>query len=487
MKTMDRRELLRRGPSHHERSVAAGHRENRARSGGLSEQEARELAHRILGMSSAEGTEVRVRSGWEANTRFAVNRVTTAGRSEDVSIQITARFGKRAASVTTNHLDDEGLRAAVGSAEELARLAPENDERMPLLGPQTYDKVRGHFDSTAGLDAAKRGQVAASGIGAAKEKGGLVTAGFLECSARSTALANSAGLFAYHDATSFAYSNTVRTDDGTGSGWAGTGGRDWSEVDYDDLHARAVDKAIQSRDPQPLEPGKYTVVLEPQAVSDLIRLMLFSLSARSADEGRSAFSAKGGGTKLGEQIVDPRVTMISDPSELGSAPFAGGGGGFGGGGFGGGFTSDTTGMPVGRQVWIEDGVLKNLFYSRYWAEKQGADPTPFSMSFIMKGEEASLEDLIAGTERGVLVTRFWYIRNLDPRTILYTGLTRDGNLLIENGRISHPVNNFRWNDSPLSVLNNLEALSRPARISASSKMPALRAREFNFSSVSEAV
>ena len=484
MKTMDRRELLR--PSTAERNPSATHavRVARTRSGGLTEQEARELTDRILGLSGAEGTEVRVQSGWEANTRFAVNRVTTAGRSEDVSIQITARFGKRAASVTTNRLDDEGLRVAVSSAEDLARLAPENEERMPLLGPQSYEQVEGYFESTARLDAGQRGSVAASGIGAAREKGDLVSAGFLECSARSTALANSAGLFAYHDATGFEYSNTVRTEDGTGSGWAGTGGRDWSAVDYEGLHARAVEKAIQSRNPQPLEPGKYTVVLEPQAVSDLVRLMRFSFSARSADEGRSAFSAKGGGTKIGERILDPRVTIVSDPAELGSAPFVGGSSfGFGFGGF----ATDDNGMPVGRQVWIEDGVLKNLFYSRYWAEKQGAEPTPFATTTIMNGEDASLDDLIAGTERGVLVTRFWYIRALDPRTILYTGLTRDGNLLIENGRIAHPVNNFRWNDSPLSVLNNLEAMSRPVRISESTMVPALRAREFNFSSVSEAV
>ena len=485
METMDRRELMRRAAARRRASTSED-RVRAAGSGRLSEQQARELTDRILGLSGAEGTEVRVRSGWEANTRFAVNRVTTAGRSDDVSVQITARFGKRAASVSTNRLDDEGLGAAVASAEELARLAPENEERMPLLGPQSYEKVEGYFQSTADLDAGKRAEVAAAGIGAAREKGDLVSAGFLECSATSTALANSNGLFAYHDATGFEYSATVRTEDGTGSGWAGTGGRDWSEADYGGLHARAVEKAMQSRNPRPLEPGKYTVVLEPQAVSDLVRLMRFSFSARSADEGRSAFSAEGGGTRIGERIVDPRVTMISDPAELGSAPFVGGSSFGFGGGFG-GFASDDSGMPVGRQVWIEDGVLKNLFYSRYWAEKQGAEPTPFATTTIMNGEDASLDDLIAGTERGVLVTRFWYIRALDPRTILYTGLTRDGNLLIENGRIAHPVNNFRWNDSPLSVLNNLEAMSRPVRISESTMVPALRAREFNFSSVSEAV
>lgn len=492
MKSMSRRELIGRAVpgagAAGEAGPAAPARppSRRAPVSGLTQQEARELADRILALSGADETEVRLQSGRQFNTRYAQNRVTTAGGADDVTALITASFGKRAGSVTTNRLDDESLREAVESAEALARLAPENDERMPLLGPQTYAETRGYFDSTAELGAEKRAEVAASAIGAAREVGGLDAAGFLECSAGSTALANSVGLFAFHASTSFDYSVTMRTADGSGSGWAGSGGRDWPRVDAEEIHRRAIEKAVRSREPQPLEPGTYPVVLEPQAVSDLIGLLAFSLSARTADEGRSAFSAQGGGTKIGQQIVDSRVTLLSDPAEMGAAPFVGGGFGFEGG-FGGGFVSDDSGQPLGRRVWVEDGVLKNLFYSRFWAGKQGVSPVGFPTTLIMQGEDRSLEDLIASTDRAVLVTRLWYIRSIDPRTVSYTGLTRDGVFLIEDGRISHPVNNFRWNDSPLAVLSHLEAMSRPERVSATRKVPAIRSSEFTFSSISEAV
>lgn len=436
---------------------------------GLSREEAEALSAHILEMSAADETLVSIGSGWRGNTRFAVNRITTAGTLDNVSATVTARFGRQSASATTNRLDDASLAEAVAGAAELARLAPEDPELMPLLGPQEYMPSEGYYDSTADLDAALRGEVAASAIRLAQDTGGLKAAGFLQCSAGSSALANSSGLFAYEPATSLDYSLTVRTDDGTGSGWAARGARDWSTVDYEALNRTAVDKSTMSRDPRPLDPGTYTVVLEPAAVADLIGLLAGSLDARRADEGRSAFSAQGGGTRVGEQIIDPRITLRSDPQGLGSAPWAG------------------DGMPLEPITWVESGVLKNLYYTRFWAEKQGAQPTGFPGSLRMSGEENSLEDLIRGTRRGVLVTRLWYIRSIDPRTILYTGLTRDGNFLIEDGRIAHPVNNFRWNDSPLFALSKLEAMSRPVRVRADREVPAVRVSEFTFSSVSEAV
>jgi len=436
---------------------------------GLSREEAQALASRIMELSAANETQVNISSGWRGNTRFAVNRITTAGTSDNVSATVTARFGQRSASATTNRFDEASLAEVVKSAADLARLAPENPELMPLLDAQNYIPSQGYYDSTADLDAAVRGEVGASAIRLAKEAGDLKAAGFLDCRAGASALANSAGLFAYQPATSLDYSLTVRTDDGTGSGWAGRGARDWGTVPYDALHRIAVDKAQLSRSPRSLEPGTYTVVLEPQAVADLIGLLAGSLDARRADEGRSAFSATGGGTRVGEQIVDSRITLRSDPQGLGSTPWAG------------------DGMPLEPVTWVEDGVLRNLYYNRFWADKQGAKPTGTPGSLRMSGEDNSLEDLIRGTRRGVLVTRLWYIRNIDPRTILYTGLTRDGNFLIEDGRVVHPVNNFRWNDSPLFALSKLEAMSRPVRVRANREVPAVRVGEFTFSSVSEAV
>lgn len=435
---------------------------------GLSAEAARELSERILSLTRADEARVSLSSGWRGNTRYAVNRITTAGEVEQTQATISVRYGKRQASITTNRLDDEALGEAVASAQAQARLAPENPELMPELGPQEYAASHGYFDATAGLGPEERGNVAATAIETARREDGIDVAGFLDVSAGSRAVANTRGLFGYHASTSATYSLTARTRDGTGSGWAGTGAREWSGSDAEEAHARAVRKAIGSRNPQPLEPGAYVAVLEPQAVSDLVSLLAFSLDARRADEGRSAFSAEGG-TKLGERIVDERVTLRSDPEGLGSSPFAG------------------DGMPLSATTWVEDGVLKNLSYSRFWADKQGVRPTGFPGSLRMSGGEGSVEDLIRGTKRGVLVTRFWYIRQVDPRTILYTGLTRDGTFLIEDGEIRHPVNNFRWNDSPLFALGRLEAMSRPVRVSASREVPGLRVGEFEFSSVSEAV
>jgi predicted Zn-dependent protease len=307
-----------------------------------------------------------------------------------------------------------------------------------------------------------------------------VTAGFLQRGVDAAAVANSAGLFAYHRSSQVSYTQTVRTADGTGSGWAGTAHNDWSRITpLATVAARAVRKAVQSRDPVALEPGRYTVLLEPTAVGNLLGLMTFAMNARAADEGRSFFSKPGGGTKIGEKVVDERVTIFSDPQDpdLLAGPYTG------------------EGLPVGRTVWIEHGVVKNLAYDRFWAEKKGARPTPFGGGLKMTGGSASLEDLIGGITRGLLVTRFWYIRGVDPRSILNTGLTRDGLFLIENGRVTRPVRNFRFNESPVIMLNNIEALGRPERVVAGEGgggggavvVPPIVAREFTFTSISEAV
>ncbi len=268
----------------------------------------------------------------------------------------------------------------------------------------------------------------------------------------------------------------MRTDDGTGSGWAGAEHPDWKQLDFAGLSAHAIEKARLSRNPVAIEPGRYTVILEPQAVGDLVQLMGFALAARNADEGRSAFAKQGGGNKIGEKIVDSRVTIFSDPQDpqLLSQPY------------------DGEGLPLSRQVWVEGGVLKKLYYSRFWAQKQGKQATGFPSSVKLEGGTTSMDDLIKSTARGVLVTRLWYLREVDPRTILYTGLTRDGTFLIENGKISKAIKNFRFNDSPLFLLSNLEAMSPAVRLAGTEAggavvMPAIKAKDFNFTSLSDAV
>jgi predicted Zn-dependent protease len=211
----------------------------------------------------------------------------------------------------------------------------------------------------------------------------------------------------------------------------------------------------------------------------MLGLMMNALGARPADEGRSFFSRPGGGNRIGERLVDGRVSIWSDPHDprLFSAPF------------------NAEGLPNRRMVWVEDGTLRNLVYGRYWAQRQGREPTGFVSGWYMEGGASSLDEMIRSTARGLLVTRMWYIRSVDPRTILFTGLTRDGTFLIENGRIAHAVKNLRWNESPIFMLNNLEMLGRPARVVIGESgespstvfVPPMKIRNFTFTSVSDAI
>ena len=443
----------------------------------LSREQAKSLADRVLALSTAEQTRVVMVSTWSGNTRFADARITTSGGVTDTTLTITVAIGKRQASSSTNVLDEAALKRTVDLAIQLARLSPEDPELLPELGPQTYQAVSAFVEGTADLDpearaAAVRRTIAAA-TAAGKPAGQIFTAGFLEANARVTAVATSNGLFAYHRSTDADYSVTARTPDGTGSGWARAGARDWSAIDVASIGRIAAQKAVASRNPQTIEPGLYTAVLEPQAVNDLIPLLASALAARSADEGRSPFSKPGGGNRIGEKVADERVTLYSDPTDRGllGAPF------------------DVQGLPVGRTVWIEKGILKNLAYTRFWAQKQGVPPTggPLAGGLALSGGTKSTEEIIAGCPRGILVTHFFYIRSLDPRTMLQTGLTRDGTFLIENGKITRSLKNFRWNESPLLMLNRLEDIGRPEPTEAGRLMPTLRVRDFNFASLSDAV
>jgi predicted Zn-dependent protease len=451
-------------------------RTRQARGAVLLREEMQRIVERVLSQSRADGVIINAGSNVAGNTRFAANQLSTSGVVEDASVAVQSSFGPKHAVVTTNDLSDESLRRVVEQSEALARLAPDDPEAMPELPPQQYQTVNAWFESTAGLTAEARARAALTALEASRSAGDLQAAGFIVTGAGSSCVANKSGLFAYHRSTFANFTLTVRTADGTGSGWAAADDRDWSRLDFQGVARRATEKARASRQPTAVEPGRYTVILEPQAVGDLVQLMAFSMDARQADEGRSAFTAPGGGSKIGERVVDQRVTILSDPSDpqLLGQPF------------------DGQGLPLRRQVWIEGGVLRQLFYSRYWARRQNREPTGFPSSAKMSGGDQSVEQLVASTERGILVTRLWYLRQVDPRTILYTGLTRDGTFLVEGGRIARSVRNFRFNDSPLFLLNNLEVLGRSQRLAGTEAggnvvMPALKARDFNFTSLSEAV
>jgi len=442
----------------------------------MTREQAEALVGRVVKMSKADEIQVNVGGGYSANIRFADNRISTAGGISTANLNIQSSFGPKHAVVTTNDLTDAGLERAVRQSEALAKLAPDDPEAMPQLGPQQYENVKTYFDSTDNLGPEGRAEAARLAIDPCKAAGDLKAAGFLNTAIGAGAVGNNQGLFAYQSGTSSNYTLTVRTADGTGSGWAGADHPDWSQVDVKRVAQQAIEKARMSKNPVAVEPGRYTVILEPQAVGDLVQLLAFALGARAADEGRSAFSKQGGGTKVGEKIVDERVTLMSDPKDPQLLTNA----------------FDFQGLPSRPQVWIDKGVLKKLTYSRFWAQKKNQQPDAGTNAVKLVGGTQTREELIASTPRGILVTRLWYLRPVDPRTVLYTGLTRDGTFLIENGKISKSIKNLRFNESPLFMLNNLEALGRSERVAGTEAggdvvMPVLKVRDFNFTSLSDAV
>lgn len=434
----------------------------------LSRDEAQAILKKILKLSEADSCTVNLGGSNQGNIRYARNTVSTSGMESNISLAINSSFGSKSGTATTNELDDASLERAVRRSEELARLAPEDPEFMPPLGPQKYEASEEFFQETADVTPEWRAEQTRKCIDYVKAKG-LIAAGFIEDSHYFSSMANSKDLFAYRQGTNIDFTLTVRTEDGTGSGWVSRDFNHIKQFDIEEASKIAVEKAASSANAKAVEPGKYTVILEPSAANSLLQNMFFSMNARSADEGRS-FLAKEGGNKLGEKIVDERVTIYSDPlhPQVPASTWSG------------------SGLPNPKRVWIENGVVKNLFYGRYWAQKKGVEPVPFPSNGIMEGTNQSLQDLIKSTERGILVTRLWYIRTVDPQTLLYTGLTRDGTFFIENGRIRYPIKNMRFNESPVIMLNNLEAIGQPERVNGN-LIPPLKIRDFTFTSLSDAI
>ncbi len=440
----------------------------------LSKEEAQALLKKVMSYSKADECEAGLNGSEGGNIRYARNAVSTAGDISTLSLSVSSTFGKKTGSATINEFDDKSLEKVVRRAEELAQLAPENPEYMPLLGPQTFKEPITYVESTAAMTPDSRAEMVGKSIKVAKEAK-LEAAGFLENTTGFTAFMNSKGMFGYNKSTDVIFSITTRNQEGTGSGYAARGFNDIKKLDTLTATKVAAQKANGSASAKAIEPGKYTVILEPVAATYMLENM-FRFDARSADEGRSFLSKPGGGNRLGEQLMDEKVNIYSDPfhPDLPSA------------------TINRDGLPVERVNWIEKGVVKNLNYSRYWAEKKGVKPGPFASNIIMDGGTASLEELIKTTERGILVSRLWYIRMVDPQSLLLTGLTRDGTFYIENGQIKYPIKNFRFNESPVIMLNNVEALGKQERsISVESYrsylIPAMKIRDFTFTSLSDAV
>ena len=443
----------------------------------LTETQAKALCDKLLGFVKADDAIVRVTSGGSSHLRFANNTITTTGRSEDTSVEVSVWSGRKRGSATTNEIDDASLRAAVERAEQFARVSPVDPEYLPTLSAQKYRPINGYVDATANIPAVARAKSIAEVI-AACEKAKVLGYGFHEASGRARARATKHGNFLYEPLSSVGLTLTVRTPDGLGSGFFQRDHFDVAKLDLGRIAAESIRKARESTSAKSLPANVYSVILEPQAASDLLSNFGYyeTFDARQADEGRSAFAAQGGKTRLGEKIFDESINLYSDPWHP-DVPISAG-------------TWEDQ-IPAEKIYQIRNGVLETLTYSRFWASKKGTKPTPGPVNSILEGtgEAASIEEMIKTMQRGLLVSRFWYIRITDPRTAAFTGLTRDGLWYVEDGEVRHPVRNLRFNQSLLEMLapGNVIRIGRPERIWESSAMPALQLKEFHFTSQSDAV
>jgi len=440
----------------------------------ITQEQAKLICDKVLALSKADECRVSIQGSRTGNIRYAQNSVSTAGLNEDTQINVSVAFGKRQGTASLNEFDDKSLEKLVRRAEDVARLAPENPEFTPAAGKQLFKASNTFAKSTAAIDPEFRAQVAAHSIEESR-KAKLQAAGFFIDSSGFEAIANSNGVFGYQESTNVDFTVTTRTADGRGSGWVTRTANDVSLFDPREASNVAIEKALRSVDAKALEPGRYTVILEPAASSDIMSFMFGAFDARQADEGRSFLAKKGGGTRLGEKLFDEQVNVWADPWDK-DAPVR---------------PWDSGSMQAReRQNIIKNGKIESLEYSPYWADKKGVKAPGRNGNVIMAGGTKSLAELIASTKKGVLVTRTWYIRSVDPQSVLVTGLTRDGTFYIENGKLLYPIKNFRFNESPVTMLNNIDELGRTQVMGGGGRrmvVPAMKVRDFNFTSLSDAV
>jgi predicted Zn-dependent protease len=447
----------------------------------LTENDGRAICEKLLSYVKADDAIVNVNSENYGHLRFAQNSFTTSGARENLTVNVTVWIDNKRGAASTNEVDDESLKAAVALAEQLARIGRVDREYMPTLGKQTYKPINGYAEATSNISLNTRAKTINDVISAC-EKATIIGAGFHQARGIAGATATKNGNFMYERSSLVSLSTTARTPDGTGSGYFLRNHFDVAKLDTTRVANEAIRKALNSRNPRVLEPGVYPAILEPQAVADLLGFFAFGFDARSAEEGRSPFSAGEGKTKVGQQVFDERINIYSDPSHP-DLP---------------GAMSAQGGIPTQKIYLVRNGVVENLIYTRFWAKQKGKEPTPGPVNSIMESSTSpvALEDMIKSMDRGLLLGRFWYIRSLDPRTVTQTGLTRDGIWYIEKGKIQYPVKNFRFNQSVMQLLSpgNVAMIGKPERVGTSEGqggnsllLPALKVKQFHFSSQSEAV
>jgi predicted Zn-dependent protease len=448
-----------------------------------SREEVKTVTDKVLNIAKADAVEVQFSGGERSATRYANSTITANLVEHDQQVAITVYFGQKSATTTTHQFDDASLKTAIEQAQELAKRRPDNPELMPLVKPpQDYLSIEAALPAAVEFGPAERARMVKQSVDVCEKKG-VLGAGYIPKLHWTDAYANSEGLFAYYRYAEASFILTCRTPDQTGSGWAGTTGlKDISKIDAAAITEVAAEKALKSRKPKALEPGNYTVILEPRPAARFLSLMLGALNARPAEEGRSFMSGpERGTTKIGQKIFGDNITIRSDVGNpvLRQTPIG------------------PDGLAAKPITWIEKGVVKNLYYDRYWAKKQNRPFTPTGpqQSLVMDGGDATIDQMVKSTRRGLLVTFFWYIRPVDQMRLLNTGMTRDGMFLIENGEIVGPVQNFRWNDGPARGFNNVRMLGRPVPMHigeaydfpGTALVPPMKIEDFKMTSISPAV
>jgi len=409
---------------------------------------------------------VSVGGGTRSATRFADNRITQNVQGQSVSVSVECAFGQSHGSASTNDLSDESLKGVVERAQASARVSPPDPEYMlPVDAAEAdqYPQADCYAPATAEHDPmAKAECIAAMAERTAARD--LRLSGIYTTASGFSALANSAGLRAYHRSTKAEVRASVLG--ANSSGWAQQQANDVTELDPADVAERALAIAVKGRNPADSEAGKYTVVLHPEGVSEMLLMMMTGFDAKGTDEGRTFMREK-----LGTKICGDAITIRSDPTDprCPVGPFQGGG------------------LAARKLTWVDRGVAKNLFYSRYWAKKKNVEPTGRPCNILMDGGDSSIQEMVASTERGLLITRFWYIRFIDPMVPSLTGMTRDGVFRIEDGEVVGPMKNMRFNENVPDVLSRVEALGTPQRVGfyAPMLLPPIKVRDFNFGSTTK--
>ncbi len=441
----------------------------------------------IARKSGADHASAVLRQGTSSTLRFARNQATQHKTHEDAAVSLAVALDNREAMVESNRLDRQDLETMVSTAMEFARKAPQNPEFVEPVPMQEYPDTTAWFESTAQLSLEKRGDAVGEMCRKA-ESGGMDLFGNLETSAGYIAVANSSGLFVDQPLTEVSLSLTARTRHNDGSSQAHLWERDWKKLKYMETTDRTIAVAARSENPQRLEPGHYTVILSPKAISEYLMFLIFAMDARMADMGQSFFGKETNRSRLGDKCFQGDITIASAVDHI-ALPMQKFGQAFGSGGSSTGMLF-SMGLPAQTTKWIENGEILNFRYSPYYARFNNRKPVAYPFNLVMEGGEFTLDELISGVERGLLIESFWYVNPTDWNRIELTGLTRDGTFLIENGKIAGPVNSFRFNDCPVSSLNQITGMTPAEKVHGEywpGLFPWVRISDFFLSSISNAV